>query len=622
MFFVNIIGHLKDVDYVMEKYIFENDIELKDAVDKEYTSKNLDELYSERLIPKLTNKFIDKDISSNYKMVISKDFDKRLPDRVNKREDELKELNDLKIFKEKLIGFKNNINHFRDLDLDLSKLDDFDFFYYEFGRMPIRNYKQYKYFLHEDKNIIVIEGETDKKFVWLIYFSDINSKSRVKNIFSNLNFERIEINLGNDNSEFSSNIHSNLLKIDETLEKLNKKIKKLKISIKNVELLEQASMSEKIFDIHSWSDSRKFGAVIAKDFFIFMGWIPEDIFKIIEKDSENDDKVILLIDENSKKNPPVLLKNNFLFKPFESLVKLYGIPDYFEIDPTPFLAITYTILFGMMFGDIGQGLIFVLVGFLLSFTKRFKKNNLLKVLPILGFSAMIFGWLYGSFFGFENLIKPKWIKPSDNIMFILIFTVISGIFLTFLSMVFNLINCLKKKDIFDLLIGQNGFTGLFFYTSILLSVLFLFYKINFNYIIYLLFFAGINLFLIAFKELIKKILKKEKNLFDSQNIFIYFFEKIIELAEILLNYFTNTISFIRVGAFTLSHAGMMSVVLLLSERDSGNKNWFVIVFGNILVMLLEGLTVGIQVLRLEFYEMFGRFFRGTGREFVSEKKDN
>ena len=83
---------------------------------------------------------------------------------------------------------------------------------------------------------------------------------------------------------------------------------------------------------------------------------------------------------------------------------------------------------------------------------------------------------------------------------------------------------------------------------------------------------------------------------------------------------TNTISFVRVGAFALSHAGMMGVVMTLAGVESGNANIIVIVLGNILVAGLEGLVVGIQVLRLEYYEMFSRFYKGTGKQFKSYKE--
>ena len=96
---------------------------------------------------------------------------------------------------------------------------------------------------------------------------------------------------------------------------------------------------------------------------------------------------------------------------------------------------------------------------------------------------------------------------------------------------------------------------------------------------------------------------------------MFFVQGFFELFEVLLSYFSNTLSFVRVGAFAVSHAAMMEVVLMLGGIESGTPNWLVIILGNLFVCGMEGLIVGIQVLRLEYYELFSRFYRGTGREF-------
>ena len=96
---------------------------------------------------------------------------------------------------------------------------------------------------------------------------------------------------------------------------------------------------------------------------------------------------------------------------------------------------------------------------------------------------------------------------------------------------------------------------------------------------------------------------------------MYLVQSFFELFEVLLSFFSNTLSFVRVGAFAVSHAAMMEVVLMLGGVESGNPNWLVIILGNLFVCGMEGLIVGIQVLRLEYYELFSRFYRGTGREF-------
>ena len=107
----------------------------------------------------------------------------------------------------------------------------------------------------------------------------------------------------------------------------------------------------------------------------------------------------------------------------------------------------------------------------------------------------------------------------------------------------------------------------------------------------------------------KKMIEGGKGMFVVQTFF--------ELFELLLGYFSNSLSFVRVGAFAVSHAAMMEVVLMLAgaEHHGSMGNPIVIVIGNIFVCGLEGLIVGIQVLRLEYYEMFSRFYKGNGREF-------
>ena len=103
------------------------------------------------------------------------------------------------------------------------------------------------------------------------------------------------------------------------------------------------------------------------------------------------------------------------------------------------------------------------------------------------------------------------------------------------------------------------------------------------------------------------VMPKEKGMFVVQTIF--------ELFEVLLSYFSNTLSFVRVGAFAVSHAAMMQVVLMLAGAETGAPSIPVIVLGNLFVCGMEGLIVGIQVLRLEYYELFSRFYKGSGREF-------
>ena len=113
----------------------------------------------------------------------------------------------------------------------------------------------------------------------------------------------------------------------------------------------------------------------------------------------------------AKKKPPTKLKNPKLFKPFEMYVKMYGLPAYGEMDPTWFVAITYSFIFGVMFGDVGQGLLLLIGGALIY---HFKKIPLAGIISTAGFFSTIFGFMFGSIFGFEDVIPALWLRPMKS----------------------------------------------------------------------------------------------------------------------------------------------------------------------------------------------------------------
>lgn len=122
----------------------------------------------------------------------------------------------------------------------------------------------------------------------------------------------------------------------------------------------------------------------------------------------------------------------------------------------------------------------------------------------------------------------------------------------------------------------------------------------------------VPLFVMFFKEPLTAIVEKKAEKIEG-GVGMFITQGLFELFEVLLSYFSNTLSFVRVGAFAVSHAAMMQVVLMLAGAEAGSPNWAVVIGGNLFVCGMEGLIVGIQVLRLEYYELFSRFYRGSGR---------
>ena len=231
--------------------------------------------------------------------------------------------------------------------------------------------------------------------------------------------------------------------------------------------------------------------------------------------------------------------------------------------------------------------------------------------------------MFGSIFGFEDVIQARWLRPVDamtNLPFIgqlntvFVVAIAFGMGLNILVMIFNVINSIKSHDVENMLFSHNGIAGLVFYGFLVLTIVLYMtgHKVPGN--IMMVIFLGVPVLLFVFKEPLGNLVTKQHKKMEEGKV-MFFVQAFFELFETMLSYFSNTISYVRIGAFAVSHAAMMEVVLMLSGASAGHTNWIVFVLGNVLVCGLEGLVVGIQVLRLEYYEMFSRFYKGTGREF-------
>ena len=324
--------------------------------------------------------------------------------------------------------------------------------------------------------------------------------------------------------------------------------------------------------------------------------------------------------DNITSRPPTKLKNCKLFKPFEMFVDMYGLPSYNELDPTVLIGLSYSILFGFMFGDVGQGLCLMIGGWLLY---HFKKMNLAGILSRCGFCSTIFGFLFGSFFGFEDVIPALWLHPKTAMMQVpfvgnlnTVFVVAIGLgrLIILLTMVLNIYNSVKEHNTEKTWFDTNGVAGLVFYGALTVTLALYMTGHALPAAIVLVVMFVIPLLVIFCKEPLTALVEKKSHLIEDSKV-MFFVQGFFELFEVCLSYFSNTLSFVRVGAFAVSHAAMMEVVLMLAGVEAGNPSWAVVVLGNLFVCGMEGLIVGIQVLRLEYYELFSRFYRGTGRAF-------
>lgn len=229
---------------------------------------------------------------------------------------------------------------------------------------------------------------------------------------------------------------------------------------------------------------------------------------------------------------------------------------------------------------------------------------------------MIFGVLYGSIFGREDIIPAIFISPMKNIQTMLIYGIGIGVVLIIIAMILNIKNGIKNKDKKKIFFETNGIAGLIFYLTILISGIYFLLKGKMIVSISILsIFIIVPLIAIMFKDILAEKIFKEKSKEKSS-----FIEKLFEVVEILLSFASNTISFVRIAAFAINHVGLCMAIYILSEMVTGTGTLVVSIIGNVLVIVLEGLIVGIQVLRLEYYELFSRFYTGDGKEYKPLKE--
>jgi vacuolar-type H+-ATPase subunit I/STV1 len=316
---------------------------------------------------------------------------------------------------------------------------------------------------------------------------------------------------------------------------------------------------------------------------------------------------------------PILHRNPVLLRPFQNLVRLYGTPSYEEIEPTAFFAVSFLLMFGMMFGDVGHGLVLFAAGFcLFRFVTRFLDYGILMMEA--GAASMVFGVLYGSIFGFENLLPALWLRPIHDLPRFMAVAVTLGGVLVSLGLILNVINQWRAGKRTGALFGPHGLFGAFLYWVLMVLLVRWFLPHTHAVAMWAVgaLCAAAAALLLLRPVLVRKLPRREPR--GPSPSWISALESGIELVDTLFSFFTNTVSFVRIAAFAAVHAGI-SVALfaivdsLAALRFGGALSILALVLGNAAVILLEGLTVSVQVLRLEYYEFFTKFFHGGGEPF-------
>ena len=336
-------------------------------------------------------------------------------------------------------------------------------------------------------------------------------------------------------------------------------------------------------------------------------------------------KVIVLSDGAAKETyPPTRILNSRFVKPFEELTKLYGLPKYDEIDPTPFLAVTFPIIFGLMFGDVGHGLVLLIGGLTMGLLIKNGQGmkNVCYILAACGFGAVIAGLLFGEFFGMQ-IFHPLWFSPFEgqgNVFNFIIFSLFVGIAQIISGLVIEMANFAVKHQYADALL--TSIPKMAFYIGGVYIIAF--YQLNFGAWLSGPILAAVLPFtiLVIGKPIYLKIAKPKNGHGGAEHAEMDTISgRLFEGGDFFTRLLSNTISYTRILALLMAHWALLLVVYQISGLiGTGNTltlilGGIVIIGGNIFVIALEGLIVFIHTLRLHFYEWFSKFYAGTGVEF-------
>lgn len=635
------------IEYIGKKENFQFQSKLKDSAAKDVESEeslNIDSQFYDSLSKAYNELGYDSSLAEIKDCSAPRDEDRKkaadiiaaytdLKIRIADATDEAHKVNDA--YKEAMA--------FSNLKVSYSELEHLSFLSLRIGRIPENQYEDLKDRL--EGSAVVIKLGNDSSHV--LVASSKKGRFALDAELKNHNFVELEVP-----ADFKGVPESALKGLEEKKAEADKKLEELITEKSNFAETHQAQIEKLLgsFTIAVQIEDVTRRLESTELVYRITGWIPasetENYMKGLDELTEG--RIAIRAYEpfevpsvmSGKEQVPVKLKHGKFVKSFERMIFSYGSPVYGAIDPTPFVAVFFTILFGIMFGDFGQGLFFVLFGILMlcNVIKVGGWNKFAPIFMAIGISSSIMGLLTGEFFGTETVLEPfaEWVTglfgtprapilklmPSADpksiyVMFgVFGVAVAIGFVINTCGLVLNIINNLGRKRFAEALLGKNGLAGAVFFwyvIALVLRIVLAKHTVAAYDIIIIL----VSLFFAAFAEPFERAMNHEKPLFEN-GFGTYVISGAVELIEVVSGYLSNTVSFVRVGAFALSHAVLNFTILTLTEMVGGPGSIggiIVLIAGNALIIVLEGMIVAIQVIRLQYYEFFSKFFHETGKEF-------
>ena len=511
------------------------------------------------------------------------------------------------------------------LDMKPRELSDTQFALVSFGRLSADNFTR----LEEttlDAPLLVVELSRAGDNVWVLIFTVPGYKEGAKKILDAVYFR--EYSLAEITNRLSG--EDPMRQVEHGIEFRKRSINGLEDAASNI-LNENREEFEKLYS-KMYSMQRVYDLCKGRGeiggMYVLSGWIPEDTYEEI-KDSIVKDAPRTAITVEHIKNIatsgvriPTMLRNNKIVRAFQDIVGLYSTPSYGEVDPSPFVAITFILFFGFMFGDAGHGILLWLAATYLG-KKRILNRSLAYVMKCASCSSIVFGLLYGSFMGIEYEDFTLWLSPMKDTNKLITVAIAFGVVMISVGMILNMVIRYRERDFGRLLFDGQGLAGLFVYWGSAIAIYTSFSGARTPFPVAYLWYAIVAvLILTLFRDTLARTVLRQEVEKESRAL------QAFEVLHNLMSYFTNTASFVRLAAFAVNHVALslavMTIFKMMEKLPGGIiLKIFVYIFGNIFIVGLEGLIVFIQVLRLEYYEFFGKFYKGGGNVFkpVTWKKE-
>ena len=569
----------------------------------------------------------DEDRNTASKLIsLVSDIEKRVSDKI----DDIKRISD---------SYKE-AQAFSNLQVPYSHLEHLSFISIKIGRIPKDNLEGLKNSVGKHAVIISLGDDSSR----IMAVSSKKSRFMLDTELKKYGFVNMEIpeDFNGIPEELLKNIENEKNESEKALEKLNEEKANFAETHKDeiLKLLGSFSMGMQVRKIENGLESTSL-------VYRMTGWIPAADSRSFMKELDDLTEGRVAIREylplevpsvlSGEEQVPVKLNHGKFVSAFERMIFSYGSPLYGSIDPTPFVAVFFSILFGIMFGDFGQGLVFLIAGILmaLNVVKVGSWNKFAPVFIAIGTTSSIMGLVTGEFFGTEKLLVPfaefvtglfgtprapilKVMPSADPNSVLVIFGIFAvtiglGVIINSVGLIVNVINKFLQKKAGSAIFRKTGIAGILFYWYILVFALriavFHHAPALYDWIV-----IGITLFFAAFGEPFERIFDGHRPVLEN-GFGAFVIGGAVELIEVVSSYLSGSLSFVRVGAFALAHAVLGFIIEMMSEKCGPIGGLAVLIAGNAIVVVLEGMIVAIQVIRLQYYEFFSKFFNETGTEF-------